>query len=330
MKAKYGYWLFGEGLEKIRGYAAEGLDIAAVAEKIGVDRTTFARWCRRFPVLAELFCKDSESAEHDGENSDCDPHPAPYDCENSDCDPQPAAHDGESRDCAPRECDPHPAPYDSENSDCTPHPAEHDGESRDCAPRECDPHPAPYDCESRYCDPHPAPYDCENSDCAPHPAAPYDCDNSECDPHPAEHDGENSDCDPCESTPTTAFSYTPTDNKTCNYLEISGYPDNKTRNIKKTQDSGSTSESRRRADRLVENALLKRAVGYTVQEITRQPSKDTGELEITKIVEKDVMPSTAAQVFWLKNRCGWDADGVQSADEDECGGVVLLPPVDGD
>lgn len=94
--------------------------------------------------------------------------------------------------------------------------------------------------------------------------------------------------------------------------------------------NGAAYETRRRADRLVENALLKRAVGYTVQEITRQPSKDTGELEITKIVEKDVMPSTAAQVFWLKNRCGWDADGVQSEDCDECGGVVLLPPVDGE
>lgn len=84
-----------------------------------------------------------------------------------------------------------------------------------------------------------------------------------------------------------------------------------------------------RAVQTVEAALLKRAVGYTVQEITRQPSKDTGELEITKIVEKDVMPSTTAQIFWLKNRCGWDADGMQTEDEGE-GGVVLLPPINED
>lgn len=78
------------------------------------------------------------------------------------------------------------------------------------------------------------------------------------------------------------------------------------------------------SDRMVENALLKRAIGYTNNEITRQLNKD-GTIEIVKIVEKNVMPSTTAQIFWLKNRCGYIWDGqTEDEDEDEAG-VVVLP-----
>lgn len=59
-------------------------------------------------------------------------------------------------------------------------------------------------------------------------------------------------------------------------------------------------------DRQVENALLKRALGYKYDEITREVSADpeTGEerLIITKVVTKEVQPDTTAQIFWLKNR----------------------------
>lgn len=59
-------------------------------------------------------------------------------------------------------------------------------------------------------------------------------------------------------------------------------------------------------DRQVENALLKRALGYRYKETTKElvTDKDTGysELVITKIVEKEVHPDTTAQIFWLKNR----------------------------
>lgn len=59
-------------------------------------------------------------------------------------------------------------------------------------------------------------------------------------------------------------------------------------------------------DRQVENALLKRALGYTYEETTREPvlNPDTGkvELTITKTVTKQVAPDTTAQIFWLKNR----------------------------
>ncbi len=72
----------------------------------------------------------------------------------------------------------------------------------------------------------------------------------------------------------------------------------------------------------VEKALLKRAVGYTATEVTRQLNGKTGEFETVKIVEKQVMPSTTAQIFWLKNRCGYQWE--EKPDE-ESGGVVVLP-----
>lgn len=59
-------------------------------------------------------------------------------------------------------------------------------------------------------------------------------------------------------------------------------------------------------DREVENALLKRALGYIYNETTEEPSFDTRTgkqaLKITKVVTKQVVPDTTAQIFWLKNR----------------------------
>ena len=59
-------------------------------------------------------------------------------------------------------------------------------------------------------------------------------------------------------------------------------------------------------DRQVENALLKRALGYEYKETTREPvlNPNTGKIEltVTKTVTKQVVPDTTAQIFWLKNR----------------------------
>lgn len=60
----------------------------------------------------------------------------------------------------------------------------------------------------------------------------------------------------------------------------------------------------------MENALLKRALGYKYNEITREPVEQinemTGQMETamleTKIVTKEVQPDVTAQIFWLKNR----------------------------
>ncbi|MGM0341603.1 helix-turn-helix domain-containing protein [Enterococcus sp. AZ007] len=55
------------------------------------------------------------------------------------------------------------------------------------------------------------------------------------------------------------------------------------------------------ADREVENALFKRAVGFSYTEVT-QELMDSGELRVTKKVKKQVAPDTGAAAFWLKNR----------------------------
>ena len=59
-------------------------------------------------------------------------------------------------------------------------------------------------------------------------------------------------------------------------------------------------------DTQVENALLKRALGYSFTETTkeRKLNEDTGKYEMvtTKEVVKEVTPDTTAQIFWLKNR----------------------------
>lgn len=73
---------------------------------------------------------------------------------------------------------------------------------------------------------------------------------------------------------------------------------------------GEISESLKRGkeviDRHVENALLKRALGYQFDEVTKENVFDEQEgrydLKITKVVTKEVHPDTTAQIFWLKNR----------------------------
>lgn len=50
----------------------------------------------------------------------------------------------------------------------------------------------------------------------------------------------------------------------------------------------------------VENALLKRALGYEYDEISEE--FEMGVLSKRKITKKQVVPDTTAQIFWLKNR----------------------------
>ena len=54
------------------------------------------------------------------------------------------------------------------------------------------------------------------------------------------------------------------------------------------------------ADYEVENALYKRAIGYMYDEITKEIKEDGKK--VVKVVTKQVIPDTTAQIFWLKNR----------------------------
>lgn len=53
-------------------------------------------------------------------------------------------------------------------------------------------------------------------------------------------------------------------------------------------------------DRQVENALLKRALGYEFKETTQELTEDG--MRVTKVITKQQTPDTTAQIFWLKNR----------------------------
>ena len=60
-------------------------------------------------------------------------------------------------------------------------------------------------------------------------------------------------------------------------------------------------QSKAVVDQQVENALFKRALGYTWVEETRKPD-DEGNLVVVQTVTRHVPPDTTAQIFWLKNR----------------------------
>lgn len=53
-------------------------------------------------------------------------------------------------------------------------------------------------------------------------------------------------------------------------------------------------------DRQVENALLKRALGYTYTEVKEK--KEGGVVTEVTTTVKEVVPDVTAQIFWLKNR----------------------------
>lgn len=76
-------------------------------------------------------------------------------------------------------------------------------------------------------------------------------------------------------------------------------------------------------DLKVENALLKRALGYDYEETTEEDSEEHGWK--TKRVTKHVPGDTTAQIFWLKNRRPdkWrDRPEVQSTETYEDDGLM--------
>lgn len=75
---------------------------------------------------------------------------------------------------------------------------------------------------------------------------------------------------------------------------------------KYSEFSETLKESKELIDIKVENALLKRALGYNYVETTKKivlnKTTDKYELRVTKEVTKEMQPDTTAQIFWLKNR----------------------------
>lgn len=71
---------------------------------------------------------------------------------------------------------------------------------------------------------------------------------------------------------------------------------------KHSEFSESLKKGKEVVDIEVENALLKRALGYDYDETTAERNPNTGKMVVTKVVRKQVAPDTTAQIFWLKNR----------------------------
>ena len=70
--------------------------------------------------------------------------------------------------------------------------------------------------------------------------------------------------------------------------------------------SDALKEGKEVVDLLVENALLKRARGYTYEEKTyeRKQINEEGDMGmvLARTVTKEALPDVTAQIFWLKNR----------------------------
>lgn len=92
---------------------------------------------------------------------------------------------------------------------------------------------------------------------------------------------------------------------------------------KYSEISEALKEGKDTVDRQVENALLKSALGYKYDEVTKELRDD--ELVVTKVVHKEVQPNTTAQIFWLKNRkrAEW-RDRVENAITGADGGAVKV------
>ncbi len=75
---------------------------------------------------------------------------------------------------------------------------------------------------------------------------------------------------------------------------------------------------REKADLFVQNALFKRAIGYTTEEEQTVRNKE-GKVVEHKTIRKEVPASTTAAIFWLCNRCpiAWKNQKYEHTDNQE-------------
>ena len=90
------------------------------------------------------------------------------------------------------------------------------------------------------------------------------------------------------------------------------------------------SAGRERPEQVVEEALLKRAVGYQFDEVTQEEKLDRdGNIHVlTKTVTKDVPPHLTSIMYYLSNRVPvrWGKEAEGSNRDKGVTGVVELPP----
>lgn len=86
--------------------------------------------------------------------------------------------------------------------------------------------------------------------------------------------------------------------------------------------------SRAMVDHLVEDGLLKRALGYTVEE-SKSKVNAQGQVIGIEVTEKKIAPDVIACIFWLKNRnpAMWKAEGNETPPPDpDTTASDVIPP----
>ena len=91
---------------------------------------------------------------------------------------------------------------------------------------------------------------------------------------------------------------------------------------KYTDISESLKRGKEVIDVIVENALLKRALGYEYEEVSEK--YEYGMLTERKVTKKEVVPDTTAQIFWLKNRNPEAWRDKREVDCNTTGGVLIV------
>ena len=61
-KAVYALWISPEGLEKVTGWAKDGLTDVEIAEKIGVSRKTLYEWAKNYEAFGEALARSRTKA----------------------------------------------------------------------------------------------------------------------------------------------------------------------------------------------------------------------------------------------------------------------------
>ena len=68
-KGKFAEWLEPDGLQRIEGWARDGLTDIQIAQNIGISKDTFYEWKKRFPDFADSLKKTKEIADRNVENA---------------------------------------------------------------------------------------------------------------------------------------------------------------------------------------------------------------------------------------------------------------------
>lgn len=68
-KGKFAPWITEDGLLQIEGWARDGLIDEQIAKNIGISRTTFYEWVKRFPNIADALKKGRAPVDIEVENA---------------------------------------------------------------------------------------------------------------------------------------------------------------------------------------------------------------------------------------------------------------------